>query len=126
MQWNRIFRENEIFCHPNIYVELGKTETPLFLETIPEVKLESSKFARNNVNGLSCDVITWRWIKSTGFSYCEREKNYLTDKHKDKSNCECRNKFIKQYFQYEKILTNGSIYMRNMQSNWRKIVRYNY
>ena len=146
MQWNRIFRNNEIFPHPNIYVEMGKSETPLFLETFPEVKVELSKFARNNVNQLNCETVTlhlrenivpkiyekmkkdcqvdnqptyqdflaafnlksissvttWRWMKSIGFSYCEREKNYFTDKREDQNNREYRIKFIEKYFTLEK------------------------
>ena len=118
MQWNRIFRRSEIFPHPNIYVEMGKSETPLFIETFPEVRVELSKFARNNINQLNCETVTlhlrenivpkiyenmkkdchvnnqptyldflaafnlksissvttWRWMKSIGFSYCERKK----------------------------------------------------
>ena len=53
MQWNQIFRRSEIFPHPNIYVEIGKSETSLFIETFPEVRVELSKFARNNVNQLN-------------------------------------------------------------------------
>ena len=118
MQWNRIFRRSEIFPHPNIYVEMGKSETPLFIETFPEVRVELSKFARNNINQLNCETVTlhlrenivpkiyenmkkdchvnnqptyldflaafnlksissvttWRWMKSIGFSYCERKE----------------------------------------------------
>ena len=40
MQWNCVFRKHEMFPHPNIYVEMGKTETPIFLETFPEIKIK--------------------------------------------------------------------------------------
>ena len=127
MQWNRIFRENEIFPHPNIYIDMGKTENPPFLETFAEIIFELRQFARNNENGLSYEAVTlhlqeciipkiyenlkkdcevnnqpayqeflqcfhvksissvtaWRWLKSIGFSCCERKKNYFTDKHED-------------------------------------------
>ena len=146
MQWNRVFRKNEIFPHPNIYVEMGKSENPLFLETFPEVRIELNKFARNNVKGLSCEAVTlhlreniipkiyenmikdchvdnqptyleflaafnlksissvttWRWMKSIGFSHCERKKSYFTDKHEDQNDREYRIKFIEKYFTLEK------------------------
>ena len=40
MQWNRLFRKHEVFPHPKYYVEMGKTDKPLFLETFPQVKIE--------------------------------------------------------------------------------------
>ena len=43
MKWNRVFRTNEMFPHPNYYVEMGKTDQPVFLETFPEVKVELNK-----------------------------------------------------------------------------------
>ena len=41
-------------------------------------------------------------MKSIGFSYCERKKNYFTDKHEDQNNREYRIKFIEKYFTLEK------------------------
>ncbi len=37
------FKNCEIFPHPNYYVEMGKSDQPVFLETFPEVKLELSR-----------------------------------------------------------------------------------
>ena len=39
MKWNQIFRCNEIFPHPNVYIQMGKEYQPLFLEAFPEAKL---------------------------------------------------------------------------------------
>jgi len=57
MIWNRVFRTNEMFPHPNYYVEMGKTEEPAFLESFPEVKMELSKFAKLNMQNLNCENI---------------------------------------------------------------------
>ena len=57
MKWNRVFRTNEIFPHPNYYVEMGKSDQPVFLETFPEVKLELSRWAKLNLSNLSCESI---------------------------------------------------------------------
>ncbi len=46
MIWNRVFRTNEMFPHPHYYVEMGKTEQPVFLESFPEVQMELSKFVK--------------------------------------------------------------------------------
>ena len=125
---------------------MGKTETPIFLETFPEIKIELTKFARTNINRLNCETVTehlrdkvipkiyeknlqkcednnkptyqeflasfnlksisyitvWRWMKFIGFQYCDRKKNYFSDRHEDKDNVSYRGDFIKKYFQYEK------------------------
>ena len=57
MQWNRVFRKHEFFPHPNYYVEMGKNEEPLFLETFPQVKIELCKWATANLDKLSCKSI---------------------------------------------------------------------
>jgi len=58
MQWNRIFRTKELFPHPNVYIEMGKSDVPLFLETFPEVKIELSKWAKANMTWFSCDTVS--------------------------------------------------------------------
>ena len=35
----------------------GGTETPIFLETFSEMKIELTKFANNNINRLSCEAV---------------------------------------------------------------------
>ena len=40
MQWHRVFQNQEVFPHPNYYVEMGKTDKPIFLQTFPQVKIE--------------------------------------------------------------------------------------
>jgi len=57
MKWNRVFRVNEFFPHPNYYVEMGKSNQPVFLETFPEVKLELSRWAKLNMMDLNCESI---------------------------------------------------------------------
>ena len=36
---------------------MGKAETTPFLKTFSEVKIELSKFAKNNINSLSCKAV---------------------------------------------------------------------
>ena len=36
-----------------------------------------------------------------GFTYDERQKSYLSDKHENKENVDARQKFIKKYFNYK-------------------------
>ena len=36
--------------HPTIHVEMGETETPIFLEIFPKIETELTKFARNIIN----------------------------------------------------------------------------
>ena len=57
MQWNRVFRTNEMFPHPNYYIEMGKSDQPVLLETFPEVKLELNKWAKLNITNLNCENI---------------------------------------------------------------------
>ena len=57
MQWNRIFCKHKVFPHPNHYVEMGKNDEPLFLETFPQVKMELCKWATENIDKLSCESI---------------------------------------------------------------------
>ena len=57
MQWNRVFHKHEVFPHHNYYVEMGKTDEPLFLQTFPQVKIELSKWATQNIDKISCESI---------------------------------------------------------------------
>ena len=57
MKWNRVFCTNYIFPHPNYYVEMGKSDQPVFLETFPEVKLELTTWAKLNLSNLCCESI---------------------------------------------------------------------
>ncbi len=57
MIWNQVFCTNEIFSYAKYYVEMGKTEQPIFLESFPEVQMELSKFAKLNMQNLNCEVI---------------------------------------------------------------------
>ena len=57
MEWNRIFRTNEMFPHPNYYVEMGKSDQPVFLESFPEVKLELNEWVKMNLANLNCENI---------------------------------------------------------------------
>ena len=57
MIWNRIFRTKEIFPHPNYYIEMGKSDQPVFLETFPEVKLELNEWVQQNLCNLNCENI---------------------------------------------------------------------
>ena len=51
------FLQTLIFPHPNYYVEMGKNDEPLFLETFPQVKIELCKWATENLDKLSCEYI---------------------------------------------------------------------
>ena len=57
MQWNCVYRKNEVFPHPNYYVEMGKTDEPLFLETFPQVKIVLYEWATTNIDKSSCESI---------------------------------------------------------------------
>ena len=41
-------------------------------------------------------------MKYLGFNFCERRKNYYCDRHEDESNIQDREKFAKDYFEFEK------------------------
>ena len=49
MTKNRVFRVNKMFPHPNNYIEMGKTDEPLFLESFPEAKIKLNEWARLNI-----------------------------------------------------------------------------
>ena len=57
MGWNRIFRTNEMFPHPNYYIEMGKSDQPVFLESFPEVKLKLNEWIKMNLEHLNCENI---------------------------------------------------------------------
>ena len=60
-------------------------------------KIYQEFLAAFNLKSIST-VTTWRWMKSIEFSYCERGKNYFTDKHEDQNTRKDRIKFIEKYF----------------------------
>ena len=57
MQWNRVSRVNEVFPHPNYYIEMGKSDQPALLETFPEVKVELNKWAKLNITNFNFENI---------------------------------------------------------------------
>ena len=57
MQWNRVFRNQEVFPHPNYYVEMGKTDEPIFLQTFPQIKIELCNWTTSNLDKLNCETI---------------------------------------------------------------------
>ena len=57
MTWNRVFRVNEMFPHPNYYIEMGETDEPLFLESFPEAKIKLNEWATLNIKDLNCETI---------------------------------------------------------------------
>ena len=57
MIWNRVFCTNEKFPHLNYYIEMGKTDEPLFLESFPEAKIELNEWAILNIKDLNCEII---------------------------------------------------------------------
>ena len=66
MSWNRIFRKNEKFPHPNIYVEMGKTYQPQLLEAFPETKIALRQWATVNLSTLNSNKV-WNHIKNHVF-----------------------------------------------------------
>ncbi len=69
---------------------MGKTETPPFLETFPEVKIELSKFAWNNMNRLCCEAMT----------LCLRENIVPKINKKNKKDCQMddHNPFTRNFY----------------------------
>ena len=57
MQWNRIFRVNENFPHPNIFIEMDKTYRSPFLDTFPEAKLQIIQWGKENIGNISCESV---------------------------------------------------------------------
>ena len=57
VEWNRIFRTNEMFPQPNYYIEMGKSDQHFFLETFPEVKLKLNEWAKSTLEHLNCENI---------------------------------------------------------------------
>ena len=57
MQWNCVYRKNEVFPHPNYYVEMGKTDEPILLQTFPQVKIELCNWVTSNFDKLSCETV---------------------------------------------------------------------
>ena len=54
MKWNHTFRLDEVFPHPNNYIQHGYTYHSKFLKTFPETKILISKWANKNLDTLSC------------------------------------------------------------------------
>ena len=57
MRWNRSFRKNRVFPHPNRYVALGKRPLPPALEESEELVSKIRIFCRENLQGLSIDKL---------------------------------------------------------------------
>ena len=58
MKWNRFFRINEIFPHPNNYIEMGRKYHSPFLDSFPEAKLSLRDWANDNLDILSCQAVS--------------------------------------------------------------------
>ena len=56
-KWNRIFRINELFPHPNISIEMGKSYMPPFFEDFPEAKMKIRRWSNQNLGHLSCENV---------------------------------------------------------------------
>ena len=57
MRWNRIYKVNERFPHPNTNTQNGHMYVPVFLDTFPEVKESIRKWANNNLDQLNCENV---------------------------------------------------------------------
>ena len=57
MKWNRTFRINEKFPHPNTNIQNGYIYVPTFLEAFPKVKEMIRKLANSNLDSLSCENV---------------------------------------------------------------------
>ena len=54
LQWNRVFRREEYFPHPDPYVENNVTCPQVLFEFSPQVKIEIKKWENNHLDKLSC------------------------------------------------------------------------
>ena len=66
MKWNRSYRLNEKFPHPNINIEIGNTYHSEFIEAFPEIKLMIKKWANTNLDTLNCENIG-KYIRNEAF-----------------------------------------------------------
>ena len=57
MKWNRVFRLDEVFPHPNVNIQMGNTYQSELLEAFPEVKTMIQKWANNNLDKLNCENV---------------------------------------------------------------------
>ena len=57
MKWNRVFRRNECFPHPNPYIECNKTYQPRLFEFFPQIKIEITRWANDHLDLLSCENV---------------------------------------------------------------------
>ena len=57
MRWNRIFRLDEVFPHPNSNIQHGNTYHSDFLDAFPETKILICQWANKNLDKLCCENI---------------------------------------------------------------------
>ena len=56
--YNRIFRTNEVFLHPNIAARAGKRPLPPLLDAYPIAKEMMLMYTKTNLLGLTVDMVT--------------------------------------------------------------------
>ena len=57
MRWNRSFRKQKIFPHPNRYAAIGKRQLPPALDDCPEFVNKIHLFCRENLNTLTVELL---------------------------------------------------------------------
>ena len=55
--WNMIFRQGEVFPHPNPYVQCGKRPLPKLLEVFPDAKDQIVSYAVKNLAKLTIELV---------------------------------------------------------------------
>ena len=56
-RWNKMFRRNEIFPHPNVNIEMRREYSPVLLDVYPEAREKICEWASKNIDKLSCEAL---------------------------------------------------------------------
>ena len=62
-KWNRVFRVNEKFPHPNPNVRMGKKPKPMLFEVFPNLEARVHEFVIKNLSHLSVEMVSETLIK---------------------------------------------------------------
>ena len=57
MRRNRVFRQEEYFPHPNLYVENNRTYQRVLFELFTQVKFKITRWANNHFDKFSCETV---------------------------------------------------------------------
>ena len=65
MRWNRLFRKNNSFPHPNPYIQMGKKVKPTLFEVYPEAEEMIHQYASKNLDNLSLESLALHTRETT-------------------------------------------------------------